>query len=261
MIILSIIIIINSTRQKTENQISFNSSDNTLPQDSLLSKKTMKFVISSPQEATITKVTTLVLTEAFKRIGYEYEVISYPQKRSILLMESGEVDGDATRIYDFNVNNEHPYYIRVNESYAKIYWSAFVTDPEIEIQSWDDLKNGNYRIGYLSGVKYCEQKLIGFIDEDKLLPQFDSNFNGLKQLDSGRIDIYIYTNSDQAKYDLDSEELQNSKIMLAGHLDYLDVYPYLQKKHESLAETLAETIRDIKAEGLYDKFKSQLNSF
>ncbi|OUR77843.1 hypothetical protein A9Q83_10040 [Alphaproteobacteria bacterium 46_93_T64] len=219
----------------------------------------MKFSTAAPLGSDLEKLTTLVLTEAFKRLGYSYEVESYPQKRGIYLMRTGRVDGDATRVYGFNKEGKHPYYVRVNESHAAIFFDAFVTDPKIKITSWEDLKNGNYRVGYLEGVKFSEQHLIGFIDKDKLISQPNSNLNGLKQLVNGRTDVYIYADGSRAKNDMADEELKKSTITFAGHVDRIDLYPYLQKKHEPIADILTATIRDIKKEGLFEIFQKQVS--
>ncbi len=221
-------------------------------------EKIMRFVTAAPLESDLARLTNLTLTEAFRRLGYRYEVISLPQKRCIFLMKTGQVDGDATRVYAFNKNNKHPYYVRVGESHAKIFWSVFMTDPDVQINAWDDLKKGGYRVGYLAGVKYSEQNLNGLIDKDKLIPQTSSNRNGLRQLQRGRIDAYVYADGARAKNDLATEELENSGIVLAGHVDHKDMYPYLQKKHEALADDLTKKIREIKTEGLFDIFKEQV---
>ncbi len=80
----------------------------------------------------------------------------------------------------------------------------------------------------------------------------------MKQLVAGRFDVYVYVASDQAKQDLASDDLKDSKIVMAGHLDSIKVYAWLQKKHEALADNLAEKIREIKAEGLFDEYQKQL---
>jgi len=227
--------------------------------------KTMKFVTSAPLESDLAKLTTLILTEAFKRLGYGYEVESYPQKRSIDLMKTGQVDGDATRVYGFNKKGDYPYYVRVNVSHATIFFDAFVTDPKIKITSWEDLKKGNYRVGYLAGVKFSEQHLIGFIDEDHLISQPNSNLSGLKQLLYGRTDAYIYADGSRAKNDLADEGLQKIEkskkvtITFAGHVDRINLYPYLHKKHEPITDILTATIRNIKKEGLFEKFQKQVS--
>jgi len=219
----------------------------------------MNFVTAAPLDSDLAKLTTMVLTEAFKRLGYGYTINSCPQKRCISFMKSGKVDGDATRVYAFNKKNNHPYYVRVNESHAKIYWSAFTTNPDIRINSWDDLKKGGYRVGYLNGVKYSEQNLIGLIEKKNLIVQPASNLNGLMQLFHGRIDVYIYADGSRAKNDLATDRLKNSKITFSGNVDYMEMYPYLHSKHEALAKKLAHKMKEIKAEGLVEVYQRRLS--
>lgn len=219
--------------------------------------KVMKFVTAARDGSSLANLSRLTLTEAFKRLGYDFQLQSYPQKRCIALMKSGEVDGDATRVFSFNKNNKHPYYIRVDENHARINFSVFMVKPTIKVSSWHDLKKANYRIGYLAGVKYSEQNLVDIIAPHNLIPQSNSNLSGLLQLASGRIDAYVYADGVRAKQDLAREELKNSNIDLAGVVDYRRIYPYLQAKHKDLAEDLAEQIKLLKSEGLLEQFQRQ----
>jgi polar amino acid transport system substrate-binding protein len=219
--------------------------------------KVMNFVISSAPDSYLVNLTTAVLKNVFSRMGYGYQVASYPQKRSIWLMQRGEVDGDATRVYNFNRGNMHPSYVRVEENIASVHWDAFATDPKIKVSSWDDLKKGGYRVGYLAGVKYNEQHLVGFIEERKLVAQPLTNINGLKQLMLGRTDVYIYPDGKEAYRALESEELKTSGIVFAGRVDTVKIYPYLHKKHANLAAAVAQKIKELKDEGLFKKYQDQ----
>jgi len=219
--------------------------------------KVMDFVISSAPDSYLFKLTTAVLKNVFSRMGYGYQVTSYPQKRSVWLMERGEVDGDATRVYDFNRGNSHPSYVRVAESIADIHWDAFATDPKIKVSNWNDLKKGNYRVGYLAGVKYNEQHLVGFIDKNNLVAQPLRNINGLMQLMLGRSDVYIYPDGKEAYHDLETEELNGSKIVFAGRVDTVKIYSYLHKKHVGLAAIVAKKIKELKDEGLFKKYQAE----
>ncbi|MGO1119411.1 hypothetical protein ACTL6U_11925 [Rhodovibrionaceae bacterium A322] len=172
-------------------------------------------------------------------------------------MKSGRADGDATRVSSFNKDNKHPYYVRVDESTAEIYYGVFMVNPTVEIRSWADLKEGGYRVGYLGGVKHLENNLIGLIEPGRLFVQPNSNLYGLLQLAHGRIDAYVYSNSATAKKDLASDRLKDSGIALAGIVDTKGLYPYFQIKHQALAGELAKAIRDIKAEGLLDEYLVQ----
>ncbi|OUR78043.1 hypothetical protein A9Q83_08615 [Alphaproteobacteria bacterium 46_93_T64] len=222
--------------------------------------KVMRFVTAARADSSLFKLSRLTLTEAFKRLGYDFELNSYPQKRSIHLMKLGKVDGDATRVYNFNRDNEHPYYARTDESHVKIYFSVYMVNPTVKINTWNDLKKGGYRIGYLGGVKHIEQNLIGLIDPAKLFIQPTSNLNGRRQLAHGRIDAYVYANSARATKDLAAVDLKNSGVALAGVVDSKGMFPYFQVKHKAMATDLAKKIREIKAEGLFEIYQNQVLS-
>jgi ABC-type amino acid transport substrate-binding protein len=172
-------------------------------------------------------------------------------------MQNVEVDGDATRVYDFNKNNTRSSYVRVEEYIANVHWDVFATDSKIKVGRWNDLKKDNYRVGYLAGVKYNEQHLLGFIDEDKLVPQPSNNINGLRQLMAGRSDVYIYPDGKEAYRNLMTDPLRTSGIVHVGRVDTVRIYPYLHVKHASMAATLAKQIKHLKDEGLFKEYQAQ----
>ena len=207
----------------------FNISHSWSDTTSFINKESKEIYFGTPDslETKLVKMTTLVLTAAFQRLGYKYHVAKYPQKRLIAYMKSGRLDGDTTRVYNFNANNKHPYYIRIDESIDTIHFDAFVTDSKIKVNTWSDLEKGNLRIGYLAGVQLSEQKLKKYISKSKLQVQPVSNINGLRQLKAGRIDVFVYGGARSAEVDFkNNADLRNSKITNAGHLQIVKIYPY-----------------------------------
>ena len=222
-------------------------------------EKQMHFGLGGvPEDSNLGRLAIMTLTEAFSRMDYTFTAENLPNKRVIHLMDTDRIDGDVIRIFDFNKANEHPNYVRINENTVFSHWGAFVTDSTIKIDSWADLKKGNYRVGYLAGIKLSEQNLIGLIDAEKLIVQSKSNLNGLRQLIENRIDVYVFAGYKNVGFDFSTVELQEKEIYLAGELEVVPSYPYLHKKHKELAPILEQTIRDIKNEGLYDKFVKQI---
>ncbi len=54
---------------------------------------------------------------------------------------------------------------------------------------------------------------------------------------------------------LQTPEFKDSKIRIAGVMESFPIYPYLHKKHASLAPKMAEIIKAMKAEGLIEQYR------
>ena len=84
---------------------------------------TLVLAIVSPSHARVYKISEAVLGEALKRNGYKLILNIYPPRRAELLAESGEIDGDAHRIFLFGRN--HPSLVRVPEPVQSTRQSVF----------------------------------------------------------------------------------------------------------------------------------------
>lgn len=87
--------------------------------------KDLLFCTPNTKDQRIFKVSHAMLAEAFSRLGYGFELITYPAKRCPTEVDSGNVDGDSHRILDFNANGEYPNLVRVEEAIQSIDQSVF----------------------------------------------------------------------------------------------------------------------------------------
>ncbi len=106
-----------------------------------------------------------VYTEAFKRMGYEFELLSLPAERALVDANSGNYHGDAARVYQLSEIGEYPNLIRLNESICSITISSFSIRSDIQINSWESLKNKDYIVAIRRGIKYFETMLARYMDE------------------------------------------------------------------------------------------------
>ena len=106
-----------------------------------------------------------VYREAFKRIGYEFELTSQPAERALVDVNSGRYHGDAARIYQLSQTGEYPNLIRLNESICRITISSFSVRSDIQINNWESLKNKDYIVAIRLGIKYFEMMLARYVDE------------------------------------------------------------------------------------------------
>jgi polar amino acid transport system substrate-binding protein len=77
-------------------------------------------------------------------------------------------------------------------------------------------------------------------------------------LDSGRIDLALYTRADGVA--LARSMGLGAIAPLAPALKDVDMFLYLHKKHESLAPRLAQALREMKADGSYNRILTALKA-
>ena len=77
-----------------------------------------------------------------------------------------------------------------------------------------------------------------------------------RMLDEGRVDLVLYTHADGL---LLARNLGLTSVApLSPALKEVDMYLYLHKKHQALVPKLTQAIRDLKADGSYNRILSAI---
>lgn len=190
------------------------------------------------------KALQLLSQEAFRRVGLEPKLISTPSERSLQLANQGEVDGEGLRIA--GLNTQYPNLIQIPERFIGISFVAFTRDAMINLsQGWESLMP--YRVAFITGWKMFEANAT----RAKVVNRVSSPDQMFRMLEGGRIDIALYTRADGIA--LIRNMGLSSIAPLSPALKDVDMYLYLHKKHESLVPQIANALRDMKADGTYNK--------
>ncbi|QTA91137.1 transporter substrate-binding domain-containing protein [Desulfonema magnum] len=204
----------------------------------------------------IYQISEAVLGEAFKRNYLKLILKTYPPKRAEKLASLGKVDGDAHRIYLFN--KDHPDLIRVSEPVQSIRQSVFTKTANFKVKGWKSL--APYKILYMRGIKFAEKGLKGVVKKENLIP-VDSTESAFKMLSRGRGDVFI-TSPETGFRVIKKLSLENSGIkLLTPPLVVINLYTYLHKKHIKLVPKISDAIKEIKADGSYQKIIEKVNAF
>ncbi|TXT39365.1 MAG: hypothetical protein FD135_2218 [Comamonadaceae bacterium] len=198
---------------------------------------------------------TLILSEAFRRLGIPMQITHYPMARYSALLDSGEIDGDPARIYDYGA--AHPNLIRVEESIIDMGFVLYAAKPTIQLQSLENLRGTNWVVEYQRGVLLCENKLKALVPEGQL-DSISSGEQGLRKLLAGRTDVYCDLETSMRRYLNSPEFKDNMRLHKVLHLATLPTYTYLHRKHAALAPRLAATLKQMKAEGLVEAYRVQV---
>ncbi len=232
--------------------------NNAMCQESAPALKDNTFIMAfiRPETQYLGKWQRLIHTEVFRRLGIKVEFRDYPPKRADIETDAGNVDGQPGRIYQYA--DAHPNLIRVEEFIFDMNFSAFAVQDSIpQLKGWESLKGTNYRVDYTRGIKIFENNLPKIVKKENLSDVAEPA-QGLKKLVSGRTDLFAEEESTVLTL-LQTPEFRDRKIRIVGVMESVPFYPCLHKKHAALAPKMAEIIKAMKAEGLIEKYRIEVD--
>lgn len=209
------------------------------------------FVIAADSDDLSYRLTKLYYDEAFKRLGIPIEIAIFPLARRAALVEQGAIDGESSRVLAYA--DAHPELVRVEESTSDLTFALFTASPTLRANSLAEL-SANTLVEYRRGVLVCENTLKKAIPPERL-SGVTSAQQGVKKLLAGRSDVYcdidLYVSGT-----LYSAEFKGiSQVRKLFDIATLPVYIYLARRHADLAPRLAATLKQMKAEGLMDRYR------
>ncbi|MDO9527584.1 MAG: hypothetical protein Q7J27_00310 [Syntrophales bacterium] len=228
------------------------SADSSGSKSSALTGEKITLVLPRKPDNFLAKWLNMIYTEAFRRLNMEFVYKYTSPKRCILLSDSGKVDGELWRVYDYNI--VHPNLIRVEESPFSNRFCAYATAPDIKLNGWESLRDTDYKVDYRRGQMKTHQNLPGIVKKENLT-MINHWTHGLKRLTAGRTDIYVdieWTIKDALKAD----EFKNSNIHIVGVMETISAHAFLHKKHKELVPKLSAVLKEMKKERLIEKYKA-----
>ena len=188
-----------------------------------------------------------IYTEAFRRMGYGFKLISQPGERAMIDANQGIVDGEAGRISNIDMK-KYANLIMVPYPIVTMQDGAYATDYSIKVNGWESLAGKPYRVGLLKGIKSVEQKLALYIDKKNIVTLSEPE-QCLKMLQAKRIDVFIVGTQIE-----DSTFMQSGaykEVKCVGIVETKVLYPWMHKRHKNLIRPLADTLKTMKSEGWY----------
>lgn len=183
-----------------------------------------------------------VASEAFRRAGVKLKLVKLPAERALLNVNAGIGDGDLTRIA--GIETQYPNLIRVPEKLIDWTFTAYSKNDSIPAR-WEVMRQR--QVGHVKGWKIYEQQLAG----SPHVISVDDAAQLFRLIELDRIEVALY-----ARW-LGDALIRHQDIkgvhVLDPPLATREMFIYLHKRHAALAPRLAEALRAIKAEGLYDR--------
>lgn len=188
-----------------------------------------------------------IYREAFKELGYDFDYRVYPSKRATLMVNSGEVDGEPQRIFQYGERN--PNLVRVEEPIFINRTLVYSLISSLNISIFSDSTIKNYKVDYIRGSVWSKEYLESITTRDKISTVTEAS-KGFSRLILGHSDFFIALEASSI------EEYKNkysNKLVIIGVAGSNNSYPYLHKSHREIALKLAIVLKSMKEDGRYKR--------
>ncbi len=203
-----------------------------------------------------TRWSKLVYTEAFKRLGIPLQFEYNSPRRRSMQADSAGIDGEIGRVLSYG--ETHPNLIRVEEAILELNFVLYTANPAVHLQRLEDLPATNLVVEYRRGIVLCENTLKQMLPLYRI-SEAATDQQGMKKLLAHRTDLYCEIDTIMTGL-LHSPEFKDvktvRKVVDLGRA--VQIYPYLHKKHAELVPRLAATLKKMKAEGLMDAYRIEV---
>lgn len=218
------------------------------------SETILLFGSQDPGEVPQMEWLVLIYTEAFRRLGYEFQYDVYPLARLTTMVEAGKIDGEIQRPMEYQAF--HPNLIRVDESPVSVRYGAFAVKPGVVLDGWHSLKNTTYIVEYRRGASRSQDELTAVVAPENL-SVIETTEQGLRRLITGRTDVFVDLEHNITNT-LNQKKLRGfdtSAIYQAGLMQETPMYAYLNKKRADLALKVAAVLKAMKHEGVIERYR------
>ncbi len=185
----------------------------------------------------------LIIKEAFRRIGVAVRIVQLPSERSLLNADAGIDDGVFVRVE--GLSSRYPHLQMVPESISAFEFAVFTRNPRLAVRDWQSLKP--YHVGIITGWKILEAKIVG----TRSLVMANNDESLFQLLLSDRVDLVVFDRVQGRAY-LQKRNIRSVRI-LTPLLAKKDMFLYLHERHRGLIPPLTKALREMKADGSYQK--------
>lgn len=195
-----------------------------------------------------------VYDEAFRRVGRAVVLRTYPGARLTLLVDRGELDGDVARVG--NYGSQHPQQLRVDEPVIRGRLALYAASANVQVPDLAALETAPYNLVHVRGAVACDRVLAqggGHLRRTEV----ESDEQALTMLLAGRVDLYCTTDAEmmallsQPRY---REWPVPRRLLVVGTTPY---YLYLHRRHAALVPALAAALKQMRAEGVFERVSAQ----
>jgi len=184
-----------------------------------------------------------IVTEAFRRIGVVVRLVRLPSERALQNANQGVDDGNYVRIA--GLTRLYPNLVMVPEPMSSFPFTAFTRAPSLKVAAWGDLRGR--QVASVTGWKLVERSLKD-VAELQLVRDEEALF---ALLDKGRAEVVVaglHTGRATIRR-MGYTGMRAQEPPLANPPMFL----YLHKRHAALVPKLAQTLRQMRADGTLER--------
>lgn len=209
--------------------------------------KEVSFSGGAPLNTYNPSITVPLLAEAFKRNGILFHASYRPSLRSLKLSNSGVFDGELHRVYNFHQVSKGKYanLLRVESQLLSVSVAAFAIRP-LHLSSWKDLRG--LKVAYYRGRKNITNILDQVLEADNIIRVQDDE-HAFALLVANRVDVVVTTSNQGGKITKNTAAF--SHVIEVGKLEESKIYAFMHNQHQQLAQKIAVTLEQMKADGTY----------
>ncbi len=214
-----------------------------------------KEIVLARSATALNDVAEVVIKEAYKRANISVTIKTFPDKRSLIKANDGEIDGDVLRGKFITKEYTNLLIVPVPIFKAKIH--AFSNGKKLNIKSWNDLQS--YRLAYRVGVFLIEKNTKGMNVEF-----VENEIQSFQLLSTGRTEVVIefYISALKAINHLSNNNFNTENIIKIEPALFEDAgYHVLHKKNKIIIPKLAEALTELQKSGfikdIYNRFVSK----
>ncbi len=193
----------------------------------------------------------VVAGAAFRRAGFELQLVKLPAERALLLVNSGMEDGELTRIAGLEA--QYPNLVRVPEKLVDWTFSAFSKDDSVPASV---AAIRGRAVGFIRGWKFYEKAMAGAANA--IMTDDAAQLFRLLQLK--RIEVALYSRLMGLHY-LRTQGIDGLRV-IEPPLYVEEMFIYLHNRHAAHVAEIAAALRALKREGAYQRiYREKLESY
>lgn len=188
----------------------------------------------------ITEIGTIVLTEAYQRLGVSMELEFSSGGQGLQLANEGRVDGDLFRAA--GLEKDYPNLTQIQVPIASTNYVVFSKNPRLGVRTWDDLMP--YSLAYARGIRVIESN----IPVNNSVTRVNSSVEAMRMLVADRVELVVNSHMGGLKT---ISEMNLSGIRVSRPpLQTSVVFHYLHADNKHLVQPLTDVLREMEKEGL-----------
>ncbi len=189
-----------------------------------------------------------VMAEAYIRIGRTMKLNHLPGKRSLVVANRGDVDGELFRME--GLEQSFPNLRRIPVAIVTVEFVVFTKGNIFPIEDWKSLLP--YHVGYMRGIKTIEANLA----EGTHSTAVNTLEQVFKILEHDRSDVVIHARL-SGLMTLNKLGIKDTNILKPSLLINKQ-YHYLHIKNQHLIEPLTEVLLQMEKEGIIQQIQQQV---